>query len=141
MKNDIYSFKADLKKLSRALDADLGKLIRVISLDLFNMIILRSPVDTGFSRSQWKVSIGEPDPTVVEPPKGKQAGTITAPTADPDVIAQIQKDSTVFITNAVDYIQYLEEGSSKQAPAGMIRVSLAESEAKVDQYLSSVIEP
>ena len=39
---------------------------------------------------------------------------------------------SVFITSALDYIKYLDQGSSQQAPAGMVNITIAELEAEVE---------
>jgi hypothetical protein len=49
-------------------------------------------------------------------------------------LAQFKLGDTVFIYNNVEYILALEFGSSKQAPAGMFRISFEE----IVQHLGGV---
>jgi hypothetical protein len=137
--SDIISFKADLNRFAESIDKKVEAVIRQIVIELFNAITLHNPVDTGYSRSNWRVSVNEPDETVSVPPSDKaradtknRTGWIEAPSLDLSILSNLQSTDSVFVTNSVDYVQYLEEGSSKQAPSGFLRISVAQIEAQVD---------
>lgn len=137
MTSNVIAFKADLAKLSKILDADIAKLLQFLAFDLWNKITQRNPVDTGYSRSQWHINLGSPDTSVgTKPGRGT---TIDLPLSDLARLSGVTKDSIIFVTNSVDYIQYLEEGSSQQAPSGMIRVSIAEVESDIDAYIAKAV--
>ena len=115
-----------------------------IGLEALRRIVLRTPVDTGRARGNWQVSIGSPIETVVETmdPSGQQViedGTriiadwsMSSPSIVSGVLTAVQKDlgafPTVWISNNVPYILWLEDGSSKQAPAGMVGLTIQELE-------------
>jgi len=72
---------------------------RKTTFQVFSGIVQRTPVDTGVARQAWKLEEGS---------------------ADVDGLPTVTK-----ITNDTPYIDYLEMGSSKQAPAGMVSVTLS----------------
>lgn len=116
-----------------------------LALDLHKKITERTPVDTGRARSSWNISEGAPDTTV--PPEtgvestGKYSQQSSPPpNTVPPPTPEITGTKAVYITSSLEYVQYLEEGSSKQAPAGMVTIALAEVEAEIDQIIASAIQ-
>ena len=108
----------------RGIDKDLGRFeaelereARQIITVLDQAIIDGTPVDTGRARANWFMDFGSaPDRitssfTAPDPSRGN-AWTVGA--------------GNVFIHNSVEYIIYLEEGSSKrQAPQGILDPAFA----------------
>ena len=84
---------------------------RELTFEAYTRIVERTPVDTGRARQNWGIA-----PT--EPGDAPDAATVILSNADPM--------NGYVIYNNLDYIEDLEMGSSKQAPAGFIRLSLAE---------------
>jgi len=122
MVNPILRFNKDLKKFSTTMDLSLGVVVKKVSLDMFAGVIRKTPVDTGRARSSWNIAVGKPDLSVA--PVGgasqKSSNSKAAAFDNPDPY------SKVFITNNLDYIEFLEQGSSKQAPLGMVKVTVLE---------------
>lgn len=138
MADDLQKFQADLKGFAKLVDRTLSEVTRLITLDMYNEITVRNPVDTGYSRGNWNIAQGEPDKTIhgTKPKKGDNAlKDIVGRPSDLGVMKEIDGRQPIFVTNAVGYVQYLEEGSSKQAPSGFIRISVAKIEAKVEYYI------
>lgn len=79
-----------------------------------------TPVDTGRAQRGWRVSLDENDVADVVVP------LITSEL----VIAATPPFQDVFVVNNVPYIVQLEEGSSLQAPFGMLAVAIAEAESR-----------
>lgn len=111
---------------------------RKIALELFARVILRTPVDTGRARANWGCEIGLPwrDSTVYVDKDGTAAiGRAAAKVAAWDF------RKPVYLSNTLPYIGVLEFGKedgtpgSRQAPNGMVRVSLAEIEEWVKNAL------
>ncbi len=119
----VQRFKADLKAFAKKLDVDLSTVRRKVTLDLTKKITLRTPVLTGRLRSSWAVSDGAPSAYVA--PEGTNAAPrIEATFSDP---AQAS-----YIVNNLPYATRIEFGGhSKQAPSGMVRISLAEIDAEI----------
>lgn len=133
MSNDanIKLFEADLEKLAEGLDVTMVAVVQKITWDAFTRLTLKTPVDTGRARASWDVKIGSPSPFI--PKEG------TTKMKDPgSTIGNISEGDVVFITTALDYMRFLEGGSSKQAPAGMVEVSLAEIEVEIEAILGQL---
>lgn len=91
------------------------------------------PVDTGFARASVRASLSEmpqidsgsrPTPGATY---GGDIGNITT------TIASAQLGQTIFIGWTASYVQYLEYGHSKQAPAGFVRLAAAQWQIVVNQ--------
>lgn len=103
------------------------KLQKRIALDLLRRIVFRTPVDTGRARGNWQVNLGPSDDNAVLSVDTGGAQTLASGAA---VVAGAQPYGLITIFNNVEYITFLEGGSSRQSPTGMVEVSLAEVEAQ-----------
>lgn len=123
-------FILDLEAFARKVELDAGVVRRKVSLDLHAKITRKTPVDTGRARGSWFLSDGSPRADAQPAGKGGYPvnGEITATFADPF--------GASWIANNLPYIGRLEYGHSKQAPAGMVRISLAE----IETELATVLE-
>ncbi|MEW9857887.1 HK97 gp10 family phage protein [Pseudomonas putida] len=94
--------------------------VRTISMEILQLILLAAPVDTGRFKGNNIVSIGAPVYTtsdVVDPSGGETlARGLSAMTG-------LEPYTQVFIQNNLVYAVPLEDGHSKQAPAGIYGVS------------------
>ncbi len=98
-------------------------------------MILKSPVDTGRFRGNWQVAIESvPSGTLVIDDKSGTA-TIAKTTA---VTLGLRAGQTITLVNNLEYARALEYGHSKQAPAGMVRLTLQEFGAVVQKAASGV---
>lgn len=104
--------------------------LRKSAIDLFSRVIRRSPVDTGRFRNNWNVSIGAPASgiTLEVDPSGSAALVKINET-----VADAKMGDTIFLVNALPYSVRLENGWSKQAPAGMVGVSVLEWQSIVNK--------
>ncbi len=128
------SLEVFLKDLQRFADVTVPKaaerFVRKVATAVLEGVVERTPVRIGRAKGNWQVTVGGPS---------------TAPTDHIDPIgddtvergkviidnAPVLK-SPIYITNNVEYIDALEHGSSSQAPAGMMQVTVDEVKAKVD---------
>ena len=102
-----------------------------LALQGLRRIVLRTPVDTGRARGGWQVTLSRPTvklPAVRPDRSGQQ--TISRGVAK---VGAIRPYSRSWIGNNVHYIGFLEDGSSSQAPRGMVRVTLLELQALVSR--------
>jgi hypothetical protein len=120
--------------------ADLQKeLIKKTNL-IYNGVVERSPVREGSFRANWKITQHRPSTA-----KFKRSGSVTSPTLAPAprklklssagnvkvFISKLYGKSSmpklpkIFISNNSPYAHLLENGSSKQAPNGIIAVTMA----------------
>ncbi len=103
-----------------------------VCLEAAEGVIDKTPVDTGFCRSMWSAQINALPNKAVDKPEGYQAGAASAglPAEVAVEVAGLTLGDRVWIYNPTVYAPRLENGHSKQAPAGMVAVTLAELRAK-----------
>lgn len=114
-------FATDLAKLCERAGDKAELVVRKVALDMGGQLIDRSPVDTGRFKNNWVTSMGS-------------MSTATGGNADPSAgtartLLKTQVDGwkpgqTIFITNSLPYAMRLEHGHSKQAPAGMVKLTV-----------------
>jgi hypothetical protein len=131
--------------VDRALPSQHLALQKKIAIDLFGKIIEKNPVGNpdlwkskrrppgyvgGRSRANWAISVGTPGSSAAADPEGgvktkdKISGLQEAEGFA--AMATAKPGGTIWIYNNVRYIKRLEDGHSKQAPVGMVAVSLVE---------------
>lgn len=103
---------------------DLDRLYRGFAITILNNLILRSPVDTGRYRANHILSFGAPDDAVRFELDKSGSATLAAGIA---VLSSIPhgKFPIIHIQNNLPYAESLENGSSKQAPAGVYSLAFA----------------
>ena len=101
------------------------KVVRGTLISLSSRIIKRSPVDSGRFRGNWQATIGSPASAQLS--SVDTNGSATAANAA-NVANRLEAGSIFYLTNNLPYGERLEYGYSKQAPSGMVRVTLAEYE-------------
>jgi len=118
-------FKLDLKKFGEQSEETFEKVFRKIALDIDSSVILGTPVDTGRARGNWFTTIGNPSSAVsAGGSAGKAMGQLNA------AVAQLKLGDTIWMANNLPYINRLENGWSKQAPAGMVAINVARFKSK-----------
>jgi hypothetical protein len=118
-------FRTDLKRIVEKTKDKTNLFVRKLVLDLDRRVILKSPVDTGRFKANWQIGYGTPDIETVE--TLDKSGSLTMAKHQAEVSSKILAGSVIYITNSLPYAYRLEyEGWSKQAPSGMVRITLAE---------------
>lgn len=114
------------------LDGDV--VLRKIVLDVGSSLIMKSPVDTGRFRANWLFGVGEPisgyDWNEKSPAASQERLVATLP--------EVRMGMVTYLTNNLPYALALEYGHSKQAPSGMVRVTIAEFQMYVAEAVASV---
>jgi hypothetical protein len=125
------SFSVDLAKFGQNAVNNSEKIVRKIGFDMHSRIVQRMPKETGRATANQQISINSlPSDSVLEFDKSGNA-TISKGSA---ALASFKLGDTIFLYNNVEYILSLEYGHSKQAPAGMFRITFEE----VVQHLGGV---
>lgn len=127
----ITDFDAALAKFSEIIGVDLEDVVTKVVFDLWGGITKRTPVDTGRARSSWQITTGSP--SSFTPPEVAE-GQVLGPPTPPAV--EISVEEITYISSALPYIEPLENGHSKQAPAGMVAVTLLEVKAEIDAAMA-----
>lgn len=97
--------------------------VRKISLEMFSKLVLRSPVDTGRFRANWGVAIGSMNTGSIE--LDDKSGTATISRNQAEILG-VQAGDVITLGNSLPYGPKLEDGSSQQAPAGMVSLTVQE---------------
>lgn len=124
------SFAVDLRRFSAQTQERLVVIPRKIALEVLRRVVMRTPVDQGRARGNWQTEVGtmnEGESDVVDPGGGAaiEAGVSA-------IESWTAENVGLFIFNNVPYIGKLEDGYSDQAPAGMVKVTVAEFDMIVD---------
>jgi hypothetical protein len=138
MESNLAQFNREITDFAKSIPDKTVVLHKKIVLEALRRLVEKTPVDTGRARGNWQVTIANPAEGQVSGdwPKTKGERKTTRPPLRPEDNATISKGlaaltglpkfQVVWISNNVDYIEFLEEGSSKQAPAGMLAVTVEE---------------
>ena len=111
--------------LRRFLDSTVPEKVKAvrdkIAFDALSGVVQKTPVDSGALRGNWFVDVNKVN---TETDMSRRAGTAIS-----NGNAAIQAAPTyaqITVTNSLPYVRAIEYGSSKQAPSGMLRVTVAE---------------
>lgn len=144
------SFSLDVSEFAKVVQKRADHVRRVVAVDVFSKVITRTPVDTGRLRGNWNISSGSPDYS-------------TSPKRDPsgaEAFAEIrtkvknaQESESIWMANGLVYAPIVEyglypsrgggetektiNGYSKQAPKGMVRITVAEFDAAIRRAVKS----
>jgi hypothetical protein len=123
-------FSVPLASLADKLKLNLETVSRKAAADLFTAVVVRSPVDTGRFKSNWNFSLDAPDSSTSG--SDNQARGLT----EAGKAATMRIGGVAYLSNGLPYAKRLEYGYSKQAAAGMVRVSAAEFSDNVRRALA-----
>ena len=126
----------DISKYAEKKGVEIKEVRKSYAYALYSSIVRKTPVDTGRARANWNISVGSPDESTTEETRRSPKSKDSMP--DP------QGDEPIYICNNLSYITKLEYGGypnqpekdggktvggfSKQAPNGMVGVTLANNE-------------
>ena len=122
MANDLNNFARRIRARGNKVNKNTDTLMKKTILGVDQALVLATPVDTGRARANWRPSIGVMITETLPEPAGPNIGTGAAIKAGQDVAEAYNGDGSpvVHITNNLPYIQYLNQGSSQQAPANFV---------------------
>lgn len=129
------SFTLQVEKFAKKAEMNAVQIMRLTTLYMFVSIIKRTPVDTGRARGSWTTSVYTMPSTYNDDndKSGSKALTAAALSAE-----AWNGTGSIFIVSNVDYITYLEDGSSDQAPNGMVAMTVAEFQEAVNNAIRKV---
>lgn len=145
------SFKSDLDRFVNKTEQELEDQITAILLKLNSLVITRTPVDKGDARNAWIATLGSASGSIGKGDSLNKANSIAAGAAG----------KIYWLANNNPYISVLEYGGypdppkkgswnksrhqwdikssggySKQAPEGMVRISMIEIKRYIDRGVS-----
>ena len=136
----------DLNKYAKKKKVEIKKVRKNYAFALYSSIVKKTPVDTGRARGNWNITVGHDDtlPKENTVPQFKSV----------EEVPKVEGDETIYISNNLPYITKLEYGGypnppkkgsgktingySKQAPQGMVGVTLANNENIFESAVRSV---
>lgn len=117
-----------MRKLGEAIPANALRNFRRTVLVIDQSLVTSTPVDTGRARSNWIVSSGPSTRIIDAYAPGESGSTRGQNTRAAQAQAKAFLESTdatvIYISNNLEYIRFLNEGSSAQAPAGFIEAAV-----------------
>lgn len=132
MTGDAREFALQLDREWAEKVEDIREFVSLVALTGLRGVVLKSPVDTGRFKGNWNVGVGEIDGTTTE--KTDKSGGETLAKGDGALQAYAASEGfpAINISNSLPYAIRLEDGNSKQAPSGMVGLTVAELEAQFD---------
>ena len=103
----VINLKGAVSQLDKDIDKEIEQQLRAKSLRAFADVKLMTPVDTGQARNSWYIGY-------TERYSGAEA------TSNITILTPKDKPQEIIVTNGVTYIQFLNNGHSKQAPTKFI---------------------
>lgn len=145
-----YNDPKDLDDFAKNTMKKIDTAIRLGAINLFSQVIKKTPVDTGTAKGNWQTEIGKFVDTKID--IRSEEDTIK------EVIDKVNKGDIkkgFYLSNNLPYIQKLEYGGyptdpkkstgktiggfSKQAPQGMVRISMQKVEKDLKVILKDIV--
>lgn len=115
-------FQADLSREMQDMKKEIDEARTTLALEADAGVREKTPVDTGFAQNSWFAEVGD---GATQDDNGGSGGPRAA-----EAVAQSGAFDAITIANGAEYIGVLENGHSKQAPNGMVDVTIAELETR-----------
>lgn len=121
-------YDVQVTAIVKLMEGFVEKLASKLNLDIVGSLIKDTPVDTGWARANWVPSITQTVDVTSGTRANAELGQIDH-TPQQSGIAAIAsqyklKLGSLFITNNVDYITKLNEGSSRKAPSAFVQAAI-----------------
>lgn len=116
-------FADDVHKWAKRTGARADQVPRIVAVQIAGQIIERTPVDTGRAKGNWQATIETPASGVLEDEDKSGSGTMQKAYR---VANDFKAGHVFYLVNNLPYIRRLEQGWSRQAPAGMVAVTASE---------------
>ena len=119
--------RKQVRAIVRDLERFTERLIVKITLDVTANLVETTPVDTGWARANWVPSVGKRSRRPAESFSGRtpsafvQAAAAKQTAGTAQALSYKLERGRVFVTNNVKYINRLNDGYSRQAPAGFVQ--------------------
>ena len=97
---------------------------------ILTRLVQDTPVDTSAALSNYNVTSEFPTPAIFPAVAPGVAGSTFSTSSQATIgegvgkISSSKPGQSIFISNFIDYLQYLNDGSSVQAPAGFVETSV-----------------
>jgi hypothetical protein len=114
------TFAKQMEAFAKKTNNKIEDVVGSVCFQLSESIVLRTPVDTGRARMNWTPSINKMSTEIIE--GTDKTGAKVLSTAKQET--EKASGNIFYLVNNLHYIKPLEYGHSKQAPQGMVRLSV-----------------
>lgn len=128
-------FAAQIAEFCAKAKGNADLVVRKVALEMFSRVIQKSPVDEGRFKSSWVVAINSiptDDPGTIDKSGAPSFARVNA------AVAQLSAGTIITMCSNLSYSRRLEYGWSKQAPSGVVRITVVEFSGIVDQAAASL---
>ena len=115
------SFTAQLQAFTDVAIGNVEQVYRATAISLFTRVIRRTPVQSGRLRGNWQTDISSPAQGTLD-----RTGASVAINEAVVVCNRAELNQSIYFTNNLPYAVPIENGSSTQAPTGMLKVTVLE---------------
>lgn len=134
-RRDLYVSALKMQKVAEAIEQDVMDFTADVVKSIALEVAIRTPVDTGAARSNWRTRLGSPTVLTYKPYRpylsrlrGGTGGTMgeganprgVYEQAAAAVSRRVNPEQPVYITNNLPYIGRLNTGYSRMAPSGFV---------------------
>jgi hypothetical protein len=129
------TFDLDLEQFAGNTERKFAALIKNIVLEMFSRVIKRTPVDTGAAQNSWEIGVNAIPEGVEVTVGGAAFGEVSQAQIlkGLEAFTEFRVGDTVYIVSNIEYIGFLEERRSDQAPQGMVKITVREFQTIVDE--------
>lgn len=110
--------------------------VRGVVLTIQSRLVIRSPVDTGRFRANWRYGVGTAPEGVIETTGTTESPSPGAP--PPDLVPGEGAGRVHYLVNNLPYAWALERGHSGQAPTGLVGLTAIEFQSITDTVAGEV---
>jgi len=134
------SLSTDLAKIAARNKQKLLKVAQNSLMRVGGSIIAKSPVDSGRFKNNWLAAYGAPDTSTTENVAKTSIGEGRGAVYEryKAKLSGLADGQVFYFTNSLPYAERLEYGWSEQAPAGMVRLSVANWQSIVAEEVARV---
>lgn len=113
----LSEFQARISVIARGIETNSVDLVKQVALVVDQTVVSSTPVDTGRAKTNWITALNAPSRQQINIPDPSGGVAINQCT---DTLRNVHSGDSVFISNNLPYIQRLNDGWSRQAPAGFV---------------------
>lgn len=121
---DLKGFARNIQVRSEKFEVHVHEMVRRVALAVDTAVVVSTPVDTGRARANWQVGLGSAPQGSLPEPASPGEGATSALTRAQNVVATYRGTGTIHIINNLHYIEALNNGHSRQAPAGFVGIAV-----------------
>lgn len=128
---EFSEFAKQMRERAERLPQAVNEVKKDVASAVVKTLVEVTPVDTSAALSNYQIGINAPARATLPPRVAGKRGSTAAASSDQTIAAAETEIGTalpgdeIYISNNIDYIQDLDDGTSPQAPSGMKDIALA----------------